>query len=65
MFKNICKFEIAIGDKVYHFMCDSDSPIEHVKEAIFQIQKLVGQVEDQIKQQLEKAKETSEVKENV
>jgi len=40
-----------VADKVYHFMCDPDSPIEHLKEAIFQCQKYVGQLEDQIKAQ--------------
>lgn len=64
MLKNIVRLEFVILDKVYHFTCDSDSPIEHIKEALFQCQKYVGSVEDQIKAQMaQKKEETSEVKE--
>lgn len=49
MLSNISKIEIKVGEKVYQLLCDLDSPIEHVKEAIFQFGKFVGQVEDNIK----------------
>ncbi len=52
MLKNIVKLEFIVADKIYHFLCDNDSPIEHIKEAIFQMQKYIGQVEDNIKAQL-------------
>lgn len=52
MMKNIIRIEFAIVDKVYHFMCDSDSPIEHIKEALFQCQKYIGAVEDQLRAQM-------------
>jgi hypothetical protein len=52
MIKNIVRLEFTVMDKVYHFTCDPDSPIEHIKEAIFQIQKYIGQVEDNIKAQM-------------
>ncbi len=51
MLKNILRFEYKINEKIYHFMCDNDSPIEHLKEVLFQFQKYVGQIEDQIKTQ--------------
>lgn len=34
-------------------MCDQDSPLHHVKEALFQFQKYIGQIEDQVKAQAE------------
>lgn len=51
MLKNISQLEHKIGDKVYHLFCDQDSPLDHVKEALFQFLKFVGQVEDQVKSQ--------------
>ena len=62
MLKNIVKLEFMIADKVYYFLCDNDSPIEHIKEAIFQIQKYIGQVEDNVKAQLAAQKEAEEKK---
>jgi hypothetical protein len=48
--KNMPKnIECQVGQKVYHLICDIDSPLEHVKEALFQFQKYIGMVEDQIK----------------
>jgi len=32
-------------------MCDMDSPLPDVKEALFQFQKYVGQIEDAVKAQ--------------
>lgn len=51
MLKNISQLEHAVGDKVYHFMCDSNSPLNEVKDALFQFLKYVGQVEDAVKAQ--------------
>ncbi len=41
-----------IAERAYHFVCENDAPIEHIKEALFQCQKYIGQVEDNIKAQL-------------
>ncbi len=67
MLKNIVRLEFQIVDKIYHFMCDNDSPIEHIKEALFQCQKYVGAVEDNIKAQMEaqKSSESEAPKEEV
>jgi hypothetical protein len=62
MLKNIVRIEFQIVDRVYHFLCDNDSPIEHIKEAIFQMQKYIGQVEDNVKAQLAAQKEAEEKK---
>ncbi len=45
MLKNIVKLEVQVAEKMYCFLCDNDSPIDHVKEAIFQITKIVGDIE--------------------
>ena len=47
MLKNIAKLECKIGERVYQFLCDNDSPLPELKEAFFQFQKFVGQIEDQ------------------
>lgn len=46
MLKNITKLEIAIENRVYQLLCDNDSPIPHIKEAICQFLKYAGNVED-------------------
>lgn len=53
MLKNIVKLEHKIADKLYTFILDNDSPLEHVKEVLFQFQKYIGQIEDQVKSQKE------------
>jgi hypothetical protein len=61
MLKNISKLELKVGEKTYQFLCDNDSPLNDIKEAIFQFQKYVGVIEDQIKAQMEaQAKAASE-----
>ena len=49
MLKNISQLESLVAGKVYRFICDADSPIADVKEALFQALKFVGKVEDDIK----------------
>ncbi len=51
MLKNLSRLECKIGEKVYQLMCDMDSPLEHVKEALFQFSKYIGSVEDSVKAQ--------------
>lgn len=57
MLKNITKLECQIGDKIYQLLCEMDSPLTHVKEALFQFQKYVGQIEDQARDSQEKVEE--------
>jgi len=58
MLKNISRLECQIGEKLYQFYCDVDSPLTDVKEAIFQFQKYVGMIEDQVREmQKQKAEE--------
>jgi len=56
MLKNLSSLEHKAGDKIYHFICDTDSPLNDVKDALFQFLKFVGQVEDTVKAQQEKMK---------
>lgn len=49
MLKNLSRLEHIAGNKVYHFICDQDSPLNEVKDALFQFLKYVGQVEDAVK----------------
>lgn len=63
MFKNVAKFEFVVAERVYHFFCDQDSPIDHVKDAIFQLQKAIFLIEQKAKEDQEKAKEAAEATE--
>ncbi len=61
MIKNLTQLEFMIADKVYHFVCAPDAPLEHVKEALCQFIKYVGQVQDQVSA-MEAAKKEQEQK---
>ncbi len=62
MIKNITKLEVKINGRDYQLMCEIDSPIPDVKEATFQFQKYIGQIEDNLKAQQEAAKAEKESK---
>ncbi len=64
MFQTLAKFEVIVSDKSFQFLCDANSPLEAVKEAIFQIQKSVAMLEDQIKAAQESAKKAEEERKN-
>jgi len=51
MLKNLYQLEHVISDKVCHFVCDHDTDINIIKEALFQFQKYIGDVEDAKKAQ--------------
>ena len=57
MLKNITRLESIIADKVYHFSCDMDAPLTHVKEAILKFLYYVGQIEEQVAAQAKAAEE--------
>lgn len=63
MLKNICKLEVKVNDKFYQLLCDNDSPIEHLKEAVNQFMKFVFHIEDQVKAQQEAQAQSSVVEE--
>lgn len=53
MLKNIIKIEFIINDRVCTFLFENDMPLDHVKEALFQCQKYIGQIEDSIRSQID------------
>lgn len=53
MIKTLSQLEVIIENKVCRFIADHDTPLSHVKEALFQFQKYIGQVEDAAKAQQE------------
>jgi uncharacterized protein (DUF342 family) len=55
MLKNISRLECEIADKKYQFTCDMDSPLENVKEALFQFQQYCLAIDEQVKLQKEAA----------
>ncbi len=65
MLSNISKLQVQIENKSYQLFCDSDSPLPHVKEALFQFQKYVGQIEDKIKESEDVKKKAEEEKSKV
>ena len=62
MLKNVSRLEHKSGERLFQFFADSDSPIPEVKEALFQFQKYVGALEDQVKMAQEKAAAEQEQK---
>ena len=64
MLKNITRLVHTIEDKAYEFTCENDAQIQHVKEAIFQFLKEVGQIEDQIKQAQEILKQQQSIEQS-
>jgi|HubBroStandDraft_2_1064218.scaffolds.fasta_scaffold384328_2 hypothetical protein len=58
MLTNLVRFEMKSAERVYHFLCDNNSPISEVKEAIFQLTNMVAQVEANI-EAAKKAQEDS------
>lgn len=57
MLRNCTRLECVVENKMAHFYCDMDTPLHVVKEMVFQFQKFVGQVEDQVRANLEVDKE--------
>jgi len=46
MLKNIVQLTVQVGEKAFHLLCDPDAPLNHVKEALFQFSKIVGDIEN-------------------
>jgi hypothetical protein len=57
MLKNIAKLEFKIGERLYQFLCDNDSPLPELKEVFFQFQKYIGQIEDEVNRQIKEKEE--------
>ncbi len=55
MLRNIVELECKIENRIIRLTCDPDCPLTHLKEALFQYQKYIGQIEDQVKASEEKS----------
>ena len=51
MLKNLSSLQHVIGDKVYHFMCDSSSPLNEVEDALVKFLQYVGSIKQQVQAQ--------------
>lgn len=51
MLKNVLKFEFAVGSKLYHLLSDVDATIPELKDVLFQLSKIINQIEDNLKAQ--------------
>lgn len=60
MLKNLSGLTHKIGDKFYHLMCDLDSPINEIKDSLFEFLKYIGKIEDHVKSQQELKKDFQE-----
>lgn len=60
MIKNYTRLECMVNEKSAHFYCEMDTPLDVVKEMLFQFQKLVGHVEDQVRSNQEEQKKLEE-----
>ena len=56
MLKNIARLESIVNGKVGHFLLENDTPIDSIKEMLFQFMSYVGHLEQQHKAQLESQK---------
>lgn len=58
MLKNISRLEHKVGERIFHLFCDCESPLNEVKEALFEFLKYIGKIEDAHKlAQLQKEQE--------
>lgn len=62
MIKNISQLKVTVDNRDFLLLCDNDSPFPAVKEALFQLQKYVGQLEDAARKVQEEIKEKEENK---
>jgi hypothetical protein len=46
MISQLAQLEHIVEGKVFRFVCANDAPLNFIKEALFQFQKYIGQVED-------------------
>ena len=60
MIKALSKIEVVIENRSYQLLCDTDSPLAHVKDALFQFSKHVGVIEDHIAKLQQEQKEKEE-----
>ena len=60
MIKTLARMEHKIGERLYHLLCDSDSPLVEVKEALCKFMGNVSVIEEAALKAAEKAKAEEE-----
>jgi len=63
MLKNISRLEHKIGDRVFHLLCDSDSPVHEAREALNEFMNFLLQIEENAKAAQEAQKQQEPVNE--
>jgi len=43
------RLETTIAEKKFSFRCENETPIEHIKEALFQFQRYIGNLEQDMR----------------
>ena len=56
MLQNKVHLEQKISERQITLICDTDCPLDILKEGLFQYQKYIGQLQDNVRAQQEKAK---------
>ena len=64
MLKNTLQMEHVVEGKLFHFTCDNNAPIGHVKDALNKFIQYTCQVEDNILMQQKQAQEAEETEKN-
>jgi len=64
MLKNYTSIEVIIDGKLFQFFCEQGVSTVSCKEACFQVQKIIGLIEDNARAQQEAQKQTDIVTEN-
>lgn len=49
MIKNLSQIHVKVDNKDFYLLCDNDSTFPQVKESLFQFQKYIGAIEDELK----------------
>ena len=44
MIKSVTRLEHKVGDRVYHFMCDNDSPLGEIHDALAKFKSYVVEI---------------------
>lgn len=65
MLKNITKISCKIGERNFDLFCDNDSPLNEVKESLFEFLKIIGKIEDAAKSAQKEQEVNDERKEQV
>jgi hypothetical protein len=60
MLKQLSQLEHKIEERIYHFLCDPNSPLEHVEESLFQFISYVRKIREAVKVQQEQQKPESQ-----